>query len=63
MTDSVLFQSVADGAPGLTFTAPRRNKAEAAEYFKGLTDQLEMCHYTVDYYLSDGDQVVAVGST
>ena len=63
MRDDISIQSVAGGATGLEFTKKGDGKAAAAEYFAGLTSQLEMIHYTVDEYFASGDRVVAVGST
>jgi len=37
-----------NGATGLEFTQKGDEKGVAAEYFAGLTNQLEMIHYNVD---------------
>lgn len=63
MAEDVDMRSLADGAEGLQFTERRNGRSQAAEYLKGLTDQLEMHHYTVDRYIAEGDQVVSVGRT
>ena len=64
MADDVDFRSLAEGRdPGFEFTARRRCCDEVADYLKGLTEQLEMIHYTVEFYVAEGDRVVAVGTT
>lgn len=63
LADEVDFRSLADGHSSLEFTSRRRSRDEVAEYMNGLNDQLEMIHYTVKFYVAEGDRVVAVGST
>ncbi|MFT5510184.1 MAG: ketosteroid isomerase-like protein [Hyphomicrobiaceae bacterium] len=63
MADTVDFRSLADGKPGLEFTARRRSKAEVGEYMSGLLAMFEMISYTVDFYVAEGDRVIAIGST
>lgn len=63
MADEVELRSLAEGQSGLEFTTRRRSKAEVGDYLAGLAATFEMIHYTVDYYVAEGDRVVAVGST
>jgi hypothetical protein len=63
MKDDISIKFVAEGAVGLEFTEQSKGKAAAAEYFAGLSSQLEMIHYTVEDYFAPGDQVVAIGKT
>lgn len=63
LADEVDFRSLADGKPGLEFTARRRSKTEVTEYMSGLIAMFEMIHYTVDMYIAEDDRVVAVGRT
>lgn len=63
LAEEVDFRSLAEGQPGLEFTARRRSRTEVGEYMSGLIAMFEMIHYTVDFYVAEGDRVVAVGST
>lgn len=63
LADQVDFRSLAEGRPGLEFTARRRSKVEVGEYLSGLSTMFEMVHYTVDFYVAEADRVIAVGST
>lgn len=63
LADEVDFRSLADGKPGLEFTARRRSRDEVGEYMSGLIGMFEMVHYTVDFYVAEDDRVIAVGST
>ena len=64
MADEVDFRSLAEGRePGFEFTKRCKSCDEVAGYLQGLVEQLEMIHYTVDFYVAQGDRVVAVGST
>ncbi len=63
LADEVDFRSLADGKPGLEFTARRRSRDEVGEYMSGLIAMFEMVHYTVEFYVAEDDRVVAVGST
>ena len=61
--DDICFGSLAAGEPRAEFTACRNNKEEMAQYLDGLVSDWSMVHYTIDDYIAEGDQVVAVGST
>jgi ketosteroid isomerase-like protein len=61
MDDDIHMRSVADGAPGMEFSAPRRGKATVYGYFSALAADWEMIHYTVDEFLVDGDRVAVFG--
>jgi ketosteroid isomerase-like protein len=61
MADDVEVRSIADGAPGLEFSAPRKGKAAMQGYFSGLAAEWEMIHYAAEEFLVDGDRVVVFG--
>ena len=61
LADDVLIKSLAEGAPEMAFSAPRRGKAAVEHYFADLLREWEMISYAVDEYVADGDRVVAVG--
>lgn len=61
MADDIVLRSVADGAPGMEFSAPRHGKAAVGGYFAGLKADWEMVYHTADQFLADGDWVVVVG--
>lgn len=63
MADEVNFRSLADGRDDLAFTEERKSRDEVLGYLKGLTEMFEMVNYKVDFYVAQGDRVVAVGST
>lgn len=63
MADRIDFRSLAEGKPGLEFTARRKSKNEVGEYMGGLLDTFKMNHYTVDFYVAEDDRVIAIGST
>jgi ketosteroid isomerase-like protein len=63
MTDDVKVRSVADGAEGMRFSAPRDGKAAAREYFAVLATEWEMVYHAADEFIvdSDGERVVVFG--
>jgi ketosteroid isomerase-like protein len=61
MADDIEMRSIADGAPGMEFSAPRKGKATAYGYFAGLAADWEMLHHTPEEFLVDGDRVVVFG--
>ena len=63
MAEDVDFRSLADGSTGLEFTENRISKHEVKNYFEGLLATFKMIHYTVDQFVTEGDTVVAIGST
>ncbi len=61
MADDVQLRSVADGAPGMEFSAHRNGKEAAEGYFSALYADWEMIYYHVDELFVDGDAVVVFG--
>ncbi len=61
MADDIEMRSVADGAPGMEFSAKRTGKHTAHGYFSTLAADWEMIHYTPEEFLVDGDRVAVFG--
>jgi ketosteroid isomerase-like protein len=63
MADDVKVRSVADGAEGMRFSAPRDGKAAATDYFSALAGEWEMIHHTAEEFIvdRDGGQVAVFG--
>ena len=61
MDDDIEMRSVADGAPGMEFSATRKGKSTAHGYFSALNTDWEMIHYTPEHFLVDGDRVAVFG--
>ena len=61
MADDVQIRSVADGAPGMEFSAPRAGKPGAHEFFSSLAADWEMLHYTVHDIIACGDRAAVFG--
>lgn len=61
MADDIQMRSVADGAPGMEFSAKRAGKAAAHGYFSALEADWEMLHYTVHDIIAYGDRVAVFG--
>ncbi len=61
MADDIEMRSVADGAPGMKFSAPRKGKHTAHDYFAALDEEWEMIQYTPEVFLADGDRVAVFG--
>ncbi|MBN9119642.1 MAG: nuclear transport factor 2 family protein [Planctomycetes bacterium] len=61
MADDIEMRSVADGAPGMEFSAPRKGKGTVQGYFTALAADWELIYYTVDEFLVDGDRVATFG--
>jgi ketosteroid isomerase-like protein len=61
MADDVKLRSVADGADGMKFSAPRDGKEAARGYFAALGDEWEMVYHHADEFLVDGDRVAVFG--
>lgn len=61
MADDIEMRSVADGAPGMEFSAPRTGKDTLHHYFSALAADWEMIHYTPEHFLADGDRVAVFG--
>jgi ketosteroid isomerase-like protein len=61
IADDLDMRSIADGAPGMEFSAPRRGRAEVEHYFAGLARDWEMIFYSADEFIAEGDRVVVLG--
>jgi ketosteroid isomerase-like protein len=61
--DDFDLRSMADGRPGVEFTAPCCSREELGRYLSGLTGGWEMEYYQIDEYVSQGNTVIALGST
>jgi ketosteroid isomerase-like protein len=63
MADDVKLRSVADGADGMKFSAPRDGRDAARGYFTTLSDEWEMIHHTAEEFVVDreGGQVAVFG--
>lgn len=61
MADGMELRSVADGAPSMEFSAPRKGKAAAHGYFSALAGDWEMLYHNADEFIVDGDRVVVFG--
>src|SRR5262249_37062194 len=61
LADDVVMKSVADGAPGMEFSAPRRTPPDVGAYSAGLARDWEMLYYAAEEFIAEGDRVVMVG--
>ena len=61
LADDVELKSVADGAPGMEFSATRKGRSDAQGYFSALAADWEMIFHRADEFLVDGDRVVVFG--
>jgi ketosteroid isomerase-like protein len=61
LADDVTLGSLAAGAAGLEFSAPRRGRADAERYFADIARDWEMLSFTADEFIAEGDRVVMVG--
>ena len=61
MADDIEMRSVADGAPGMEFSARRKGRSALDGYFSALAADWEMIHYTPEEFLVDGDRVAVFG--
>lgn len=59
--DTLSLRSLADGAPGMEFTAGGRTRADMAAYLEQLVADWEMITYEVHEYIAQDDRVVAIG--
>ena len=60
-TDDVTIRSLADGAPGMEFSALRRGKADVGRYFADLAADWEMLFYHAQEFVAEGERVVMIG--
>jgi ketosteroid isomerase-like protein len=60
--DNISFGSLAEGADPDAFTTRLEGKQSLMRYFEGLTSNWTMLHHTIERYVAEGDQVVAIGS-
>jgi ketosteroid isomerase-like protein len=58
MAEDVEMRSIADGSPGMEFSAPRKGRDAAHAYFSTLAADWEMVHFTPEEFIVDGDRVV-----
>jgi ketosteroid isomerase-like protein len=61
--EDIRFGSIARGAAPLDFTRPATNREMMRGYFKGLVDEWEMLHYTIDQFVAQDDMVFVRVST
>ena len=61
MADDIEMRSIADGAPGMEFSLPRKGKDTIRGYFSGLRADWEMIHYASEEFIVEGDRVVVFG--
>ena len=62
MDDSILFRSLAAGAPGMEFTIDCHGKEDLLRYFGGLKEGWQMVHYTPQEFITEGDRVVVLST-
>ena len=62
IADDVEWRSLADGAPGMEFTASCNCKSDLDKYFGGLAANWELLHYTPSEFIAQGDRVVMIGT-
>ncbi|MDB5307725.1 MAG: hypothetical protein JWO38_1927 [Gemmataceae bacterium] len=61
LDEDVVMGSLADGAAGMKFSAPRRGHAEVRRYFAELAEDWEMLFYNADEFVETGDRIVMIG--
>ncbi|MBZ6077555.1 nuclear transport factor 2 family protein [Microvirga puerhi] len=61
LADDASLGSLANGAPEMAFTAPRKSRDEIQGYLEGLTRDWEMLTYDMNDYIADDDRVVVIG--
>lgn len=61
MADDVQLRSLAGGAAGMEFSAPRSGKAALAGYFSSLVADWEMLEHAAEEFVVDGDRVAMFG--
>jgi ketosteroid isomerase-like protein len=59
--DDAKLSSLAEGAPEMTFTAPRTTKSEIRGYLEELTRDWEMVFHEINDFIAQGDRVVVLG--
>lgn len=60
--EDIKFESIGGGEKAIAFTRLRSGKEELHDYFDGLAADWKMNHYTMDKFVADGDEIVAIGS-
>lgn len=60
--DNIEWTSLAGGAAGMEFTAPRSGRGAVADYFRALTNDWQMDHYTPELFVVEGDWIVMLGA-
>lgn len=61
LAEEVSLGSLANGAPEMPFTAPRRSKAQVLDYLDELKRDWDMISFDMNDYIVEGDRVVAIG--
>lgn len=61
MADEIEMRSMANGAPGMEFSAPRKGKDTLHLYFSALAADWEMIYYTTEEFVIEGDRIVMFG--
>jgi ketosteroid isomerase-like protein len=62
LADDVVLRSLADGSVGMEFSAPRRGRPEAEQYFVDVNRDWEMLSFEIDQYISEGDRIATLGT-
>jgi ketosteroid isomerase-like protein len=62
LAEDIHLRSVADGAPGMEFSAPRKGIEAARGYFSALHADWEMIFHEANRFIVDGDHVVVIGA-
>ena len=60
--DNIDFRSLADGAAGAEFTQARASREDMRKYLNELCADWTMVFHTMDEFVAQGDQVVAIGN-
>src|SRR5262245_33826999 len=61
LAEAVVVRPLAGGTAGMEFSAARRGRAGAEEYFSSLRDDWEMIYYTTEELIAEGDRVAMLG--
>ena len=62
LAEDIHMRSIADGAPGMEFSATRKGREAAYGYFTALAADWDMIYHRADEFIVDGDCVVVFGS-
>ncbi|MDR3636997.1 MAG: nuclear transport factor 2 family protein [Isosphaeraceae bacterium] len=61
LAPDVVLQSLASGDPAMKFSATRRGRIEAEQYFAELAEQWEMLEFHAEEFIAERDRVVMLG--